>query len=94
MSDTIGQFAGMSLQRTKTWPERNADEKLEALREEVRTLIFRLAEAEALIAKLRLHSHSPSGDIVVYLKHHPEHLISYHPLRVPIGLRDSEGDMP
>ena len=78
--------AGMAM-REKLWPERNADEKFEALRECVTQLVYRLAEAESTIRKLRGHGHSPSGDIVVYLRE-IEGRIDHYDLRLPVGLRD------
>ena len=78
--------AGMAM-REKLWPERDADEKLEALRECVTQLVYRLGEAEGTIRKLRGHGHSPSGDIVIYLRE-IDGRIEHYDLRLPNGLRD------
>lgn len=78
--------AGMAM-REKNWPERNEEEKLEALRECVTQLVYRLAEAEGTLRKLRGHGHSPSGDIVIYLRE-IDGRIEHYDLRLPTGLRD------
>ena len=73
--------------RDKSWNERNADERIEALREQVTWLTYRLAEAEQMISKLRYHTHSTSGDIFVRMSDIGDKIVP-HELRVPISLRD------
>lgn len=82
----IGYMAN-NVMRQKTWHERDTDGKLEALRECVTQLVYRLADAENTIRKLRGHGHSPSGDIVIYLRE-IEGRVEPYELRVPTGLRD------
>ncbi len=89
MNESAGQGivgAAMAV-RDKTWNERNSDERLEALREQVTWLTYRLAEAEQMVAKLRYHQHSPSGEIVVFLERVTDRIVP-HELRVPAALRD------
>lgn len=82
-----GQIGANMVVRDKNWNERNSDERLEALREQVTWLTYRLAEAEQMVAKLRHHQHSPSGEIVVYLERVTDRIVP-HELRVPNSLRD------
>lgn len=85
--DGVVGYMGNKAMRPKTWSEHDKDGKLEALRECVTQLVYRLADAENTIRKLRGHGHSPSGDIVVYLRE-IEGRIDPYELRVPTGLRD------
>ena len=87
MNESAGQIGAAMAVRDKNWNERNADERLEALREQVTWLTHRLAEAEQMVAKLRYHQHSPSGEIVVFLERVTDRIVP-HELRVPTALRD------
>jgi hypothetical protein len=72
--------------RLKTWNERTADEKLEALRDHIEVLTHRLQDAETLLQRLRFHQHSPSGELVVYLERIGNRIEPFE-LRLPSGLR-------
>lgn len=59
---------GIGAAREKVWPERNADEKLEALRWEVRRLIRHNYELEKKVNDLMRHQHHPkSGNVLAPL---------------------------
>jgi len=85
MNETVPTYDQKSL-RLKTWDENGIEEKLAALRDHIEVLTHRLADAEALISKLRYHQHSASGDIVVYLERIGNRIEPYE-LRLPTGLR-------
>jgi hypothetical protein len=85
MNETVPAHTEKSL-RLKTWNESGIEEKLDVMRGHIKVLTHRLAEAEALIAKLRYHQHSASGEIVVYLDRLGNRIEPYE-LRLPTGLR-------
>ena len=72
--------------RLKTWSERSAEEKLDALRDHIEVLTHRLQDAETLLQRLRFHQHSPSGELVVYLERIGNRIEPFE-LRLPTGLR-------
>lgn len=74
--------------REKIWPERNTEEKLQALRDTVEVLLHRLTDAEQTIWYLRGHMHSPSGDIVIFMRSAGPASFQLSTERVPIALRD------
>ena len=55
-----GAYLGGKATRPKTWHERSAEEKLDALRDHIEVLTHRLQDAEKLLQRLRFHQHSPS----------------------------------
>lgn len=72
--------------RLKTWNERTAEEKLDAMRDHIEVLTHRLQDAETLLQRLRFHQHSLSGELVVYLERIGNR-IEHFELRLPSGLR-------
>ena len=72
--------------RLKTWSERTAEEKLDALRDHIEVLTHRLQDAETLLQRLRFHNHSPSGELVLYLERIGNKIEPFE-LRLPSGLR-------
>lgn len=77
--------------RLKSWDENRIEEKLAALRDHIEVLTHRLQTAEAMIAKLRYHQHSPSGAIVVYLDRLTDQIEPFA-LRLPAGLSESRNE--
>jgi len=53
--------------RQKYWSELKSDEKIERLREQVKSVQYRQQGMEELLQRLNNHSHLPDGSIVVPL---------------------------
>jgi len=70
--------------RDKYWNERNADEKISALKDEVMQLRHQLSSASTILESLLVHSHA-DGTVVVPIDRNPrrEHY-------VPIALQNNE----
>lgn len=86
MNETGAAFYGTQAVKVRNWNDSTAEQKLDALRDHIEWLAHRLADAEATIYKLRFHQHSPSGEIVIYLRA-TEDKIEPHQLRMPTNLR-------
>ena len=65
MSEVQGPDTAM---REKYWEERSLDEKLEKLAETTECLAYRFSELLEVYARLKIHSHSQNGEIVVPLR--------------------------
>jgi hypothetical protein len=66
----MNEKLGMAM-RDKYWNERNTDEKVAALHQEVSQLRYQLTTALSLIEKLLMHSHA-DGKVVVPLDRNAE----------------------
>lgn len=64
-------------QREKYWNERNVDEKLDALRDQVQQLTYQLGQVCGIVESLLHHSHT-DGKIVAPIEH-PQRHDSYTP---------------
>ena len=76
--------------REKIWPERDIEGKLEALRQQVLQLSFVIADWRERLARLEVHQHSASGQLLAPLGGPVDY--SKPPARpyTPMGLRDKE----
>jgi DNA repair ATPase RecN len=67
MNDKLGLA-----QREKYWNERDTEEKLDALREQVQQLTYQLGQVCGIVETLLHHSHA-DGKIVAPIEHRQRH---------------------
>lgn len=84
----MGQEAGLlggfaKANRRKTWDDYTDDERIQALRDEVRSLRDIVRELTATVYALQHHEHGAKGDVLVRLASPTGHAVSgrYDPLR-------------
>lgn len=74
--------------REAIWPERDINQKLEALRQQVLCLTSIIEDWRDLLSKLAVHQHSENGALVLPLRYTEERRL--HSPYIPMGLRDKE----
>jgi len=77
----------MRAMREKTWTERDADQKLEALRAGLIYAINQIHQLQETMDKMVRHSHDTRGVLTVELNADPQNPFGYL-RRIPMALRD------
>jgi hypothetical protein len=78
-SDELARAELAKPMRNKTWDEMTPDQRMEAMREEVRYLRRTITVMEKEIGRLNKHQHSQDGSLMVPLKHREgERPYGYH----------------
>ena len=80
----------MLASRERLWTERDVEQKLEALRQQVVHLSYVIEQYNKNIDGLNIHQHAPDGRLLVPMFGASADLLGYDGGRIPIGLRDKE----
>ena len=64
---SLGAISEMSAQREKYWEEKDADQKIDVLRDEVARLCLVVAQQAEIIVKLNAHQHGADGRLMIPL---------------------------
>lgn len=87
----VGGLGGISAAcREKTWPERDNDGKLEALRQELGRALNLCEDLKRTVYALTNHQHGPGGELMVPIQERLGNIAQNMRSYVPMSLRDKE----
>ena len=82
------QQANKLAMREKVWPERNADEKLEALKQSLCYALIHIEELRETVRHLTRHQHATNGEVLSPMNDDRNYPLGYQRNRIPMALQD------